>query len=173
MLVFNKVVLLFDQSGGVILYDEGVLHDQHPVSDSRNRLRRLERGRGRDLLQLIRLLTFWLKCNSQNSSLLTSKRQITHPVLFQPHRKHSGESFQISNLKISLNFSLCSWGRKWKPSYRSRIITCAAGGVTIFHWLLRKNLNDQRLFMAFREAEQFSNSTSVGIHVLVCMCVRR
>lgn len=37
-LILNKVVLLFDQWRGEILYNKGVLHDQHPVSDSRNRL---------------------------------------------------------------------------------------------------------------------------------------
>lgn len=34
----NKVVVLSDQWRGVTLCNKGVLHDQHPVSDSRNRL---------------------------------------------------------------------------------------------------------------------------------------
>ncbi len=104
--------------------------------------------------------------------ILNVKRQIMRRVLISTAQETLSRKFSDQQIWRFLYFSPCSWGRKWKPSYRSGIITCAPGGATIFHWLRRKNLNDQRLFMAFREAEQFSNSASVGIHVFVCMCVR-
>lgn len=44
-LFFNKVVLLFEQWGGVIQYDQGVLQNLHPVPVCRNRLKVLQLDR--------------------------------------------------------------------------------------------------------------------------------
>lgn len=40
-----------------------------------------------------------------------------------------------------------------------------------FHWLLRETSTTRGSLWAFREAEQFSNSYHVGIHVFVSTCV--
>lgn len=84
------------------------------------------------------------------------KMQIMKPVLIstttetlhvQPHMNL--QRSEVFRFLFTTSFWLCSWGREWKCSYSTGIITSAAGEITIFHWLCSER--NQTLFMAGRE----------------------
>lgn len=105
------------------------------------------------------VVTLWKNYNSPNFIINVCKSRL-HTVPEKP--------FHISNFEVFFFFSFIQLTQR--AGYRSGIITCAAEGATIFHWLLRKNLNDRGLFRAFGERQSIFRQRRVGIHV--CVCVR-